>query len=884
MHNSTAHAATVGTIKPALQSTDLIKAAAVSGKTQSRKFDALARHPALKFLMVMDGDPVASFNIEHYTDLPKGDDKPKPDPLGGRYANLTLQAVEALLPKLESLNDKGAGIFVARNQCGGHRNEKNVSPIRGVHADMDDVTTAQLAAVRSVLEPSIIVESSLGRYQFYWQLSEGEVLSKAETKAINQCLVVNHGADKAAVDVSRLLRLPGFKHMKYRDDGRTPTVKVTYQGRTYTAHEIRKAFPPLQTSKASNKARKTATHNARGVSIIALQPSQLNAVATAIATQYPHLWAGDWDRAVRSSGEIGYPSQSEADLALTGHIARAFRKVGVDESTLPDLVETVFGSSPLGQSSKWQGRHDYRTRTISKAISSLNAITVHGTPGGLVLESHGDVLTSKAFAKIARGEFIYIATRGRWLRWDKNIWQLCEKEEQIAKAKEVCALILSAASAQFAQDQERGKKLIQAAVGAHMLPRIIAMLKLAVSEPEMATTDRELDNDPYLLGVQNGIVDLRTGRHLFNRPDHLITRYCNAAFDEDATCPKWLRFLDQVFESDTETIDAVQRLLGCTLLGLTDEEILVICYGHGSNGKSVFSNVVHWIMGGYSTTASSTVLISRRKDDAGPRNDIAALAGARYVSINELQAGDRLDEQVVKMLAGREPISARFLNQEFFEFLPSFTPWLRTNHKPIVTGEDDGIWRRLVLLRFGRKFTDSEKNPHLEQELLEEKDGILMWMIDGAGQYLRDGIRMSPRMKAELATYRKDSDLLGEYLADRTTPNPAAKANQITLYTDYTDWGKECGVRPLSKKSFTQRLAERGFPEGKSGSNRFYAGLKLGASPTPSSQGEVDHLDRIVSVLGNSSHEKFIEEKTPNSTTSCPTCPDGTVFKEKADA
>jgi len=310
----------------------------------------------------------------------------------------------------------------------------------------------------------------------------------------------------------------------------------------------------------------------------------------------------------------------------------------------------------------------------------------------------------------------------------------------------------------------------------------------------------------------------------------------------------------------------------------------VICYGHGSNGKSVFSNVVHWIMGGYSTTASSTVLISRRKDDAGPRNDIAALAGARYVSINELQAGDRLDEQVVKMLAGREPISARFLNQEFFEFSPSFTPWLRTNHKPIVTGEDDGIWRRLVLLRFGRKFTDSEKNPHLEQELLEEKDGILMWMIDGAGQYLRDGIRMSPRMKAELATYRKDSDLLGEYLADRTTPNPAAKANQITLYTDYTDWGKECGVRPLSKKSFTQRLAERGFPEGKSGSNRFYAGLKLGASPTPSSQGEVDHLDRIVSVLGNSSHEKFIEEKTPNITTSCPTCPDAPVCKEKADA
>jgi putative DNA primase/helicase len=841
-------------------------------------------HPALDFLFQLNPAVDATFNIEHYTDLPKGTDKNKPDPLGGRHANLTLNAVEALLPKLESLNDQGAGIFVARNQCSGHRNEKNVSRILGVHADMDDVTAAQLASVRSVLEPSIVVESSSGRYQFYWQLSENEVLTKAETKAINQCLVARYGADAAAVDVSRLLRLPGFKHMKYRNEGRTPAVKVTDLGRTYTADEIRKAFPPVQTSKPSNKTLTTATQNSPGTSTGALQPSQLASVATTIANQYPHLWAGDWDRAVRSTGEIGYPSQSEADLALAGHISRAFHKLGVDESTLPDLVEAVFSNSPLGQSDKWQGRPDYRTRTISKVISSLNAFNAYGATSGLVLESYGDVLTSKAFAQIARGEFIYVATRDKWLRWHQGRWQLAEKEEQIGKAKEVCTLILDAASAQFAQDQERGKKLIQTAVGAHSLPRILAMLKLAVSEPDMATTDRELDSNPYLLGVQNGIVDLKTGHYLFNEPKYLITRYCNAAFEEDATCPKWLRFLDQIFESDTDTIDAVKRLLGCTLLGLADEEILVICYGHGSNGKSVFSNVVHRIMGGYSTTAPSTLLISRRQDDTGPRNDLAALAGARYVSINELQAGDRLDEQVVKMLAGREPISARFLHQEFFEFEPSFTPWLRTNHKPIITGEDDGIWRRLVILRFGRKFTDAEKNPHLEQELLEEQNGILMWMIEGAKQYQRHGICMSPRMKAELATYRTDSDLLGEFLADYTTPDPAAKANQGTLYNYYISWSKDSGVRPLSKKSFTQRLAERGFPEGKTGNNRFYAGLKLGVSPTPSSQGEVDSLDRIMSNSGNSLHEKFIEEKTPNSPTSCPTRPDNTVCKEKADA
>ena len=188
---------------------------------------------AIDFLMQLDSAEDATFNIEHYTDLPKGMGKPKPDPLSGRHANLTFPEVEALLPELHAINQQGAGIFVARNGCTGHRNEANVSRIRGIHADMDDVTEAQLAAVMTALHPSIVVQSSgPNRYQLYWQLAAGELLSKAETKAINQCLVKLYGADKAAVDVARLLRIPGFKHMKYRADCQTPTVTATFYGLT----------------------------------------------------------------------------------------------------------------------------------------------------------------------------------------------------------------------------------------------------------------------------------------------------------------------------------------------------------------------------------------------------------------------------------------------------------------------------------------------------------------------------------------------------------------------------------------------------------------------------------------------------------------------------
>jgi len=825
-------------------------------------------HPALEFLSRLDDSSNATFNIEHYTDLPKGEKKPYPDPLAGRYANLTLAEVEALIPRLHAINEKGAGIFVARNQCTGHRSEETVSRIRGVHADMDDITDAQLTAVTAVLHPSIIVQSSEpGRYQIYWQLADG----KAETKAINQCLAKSHGGDNAAVDVARLLRVPGFKHMKYRVDGKTPTVSAAYYGCAYTADQIRGAFPLEPNDDRAGRTALTTENTFMGSQVVT---PELDRVAKDIAAAYPQLWAGDWANAVRSTGEIGYPSQSEADLALAGHIYRACQRTGMAVDSFGAAVEVVFTSSPLGHSAKWQSRPEYRACTINKALSSAYPLNAGIADGGLVLESHGDIRNAKAFAQMARGQFLHVNTRDQWIQWQMEKWKVCEKDEHIAMAKEVCARILIAAGSVFGQDQERGKRLIQEAMAAHNLSRITAMLKLTVSEPEMATTDRELDCDPYLLGVRNGVIDLRTGQHLFNLPEMRITRYCNAGFADNAACPQWLRFLDQIFTSDTETIKCVQRLLGCTLLGLATEEILIICYGHGSNGKSVFSNVVHKIMGGYAITAPPSLLTARRQDDTGPRNDLAALAGARYVSINEMQAGDRLDEQVVKMLAGREPISARFLHQEFFEFTPSFTPWLRTNHKPIITGLDDGIWRRLVLLPFSRKFSDDEKDPALEQKLLDEQDAILMWMVKGAQLYLQDGIRLSPRMRSELGTYRTESDLLGEFLADQITPDPTGKVPQSLVYSSYRGWCEDCGVRPLSKKTFTQRLAERGFPESKSGKHRFYTGLIWGAPILPSTQ---DGVDGIEGISGISLHEKLSGEKTPNSPQSCPTCPPSTV-------
>jgi putative DNA primase/helicase len=600
---------------------------------------------------------------------------------------------------------------------------------------------------------------------------------------------------------------------------------------------LKAVFPPVA------KRPKTKSPKAGQLVVLAtpapasLDPS-LTPVCQAVGQRYPELWAGNWQHAkARCSGQP-FESQSQADLALAGHIARECSALGHLKIDLFDAVEQVFSQSGLALRDKWLDRPDYRTATIGLAIDGCSALR-DAVSGQLPLDSYGDMRNAKAFAHKWRGQLVHVTTRDAWLKWQNKRWSLCEKDEHIACAKACSADILASASAAFANDQEKGKKLIADAMAAHNLPKILAMLKMAVSEPNMAVTDRELDGNPMLLGVQNGVVALRKGQLLFNQPEMLVTRYCEDNYVDDMPCPRWESFLDQVFVGDVETIESVQRLLGYTLTGLVTEEVLVICFGYGSNGKSVFNNVVQRIIGGYSRTAPPSLLAARRADDSSPRNDLAALAGARYVSVNELQAGDRLDEQVVKQLAGREAIAARFLHKEFFEYMPTFTAWLRTNHKPIITGEDDGIWRRLVLVPFLRKFEAHEQDPQLEAKLMQERDGILMWMLEGTRMYLKEGLKLSPRIKSEAARYRKDSDLIGEFLADKTEADPNAKLNQGTLYEWFQEWCEANGLRQHSKKTFTQRLAERGFGEGRSNGERYYHGLKRATHKSPPLQGAV---------------------------------------------
>lgn len=568
----------------------------------------------------------------------------------------------------------------------------------------------------------------------------------------------------------------------------------------------------------------------------AADPAQVESLAKHMADKQASLWAGDWELVETDFGSTGYLSQSEADFAMCGYIAREALRIGVTDESLPDTVMSVFELSGLYREKK---RDTVENNDIPKIVASVladkaeaveTANQVAQTPEGEELATHepGDILAGRTFARAMRGKLRYMGAADKWLRWDGTRWAWCSCGEEMASAKKVAGKILDHAAKLFASDPTRYKKLMAFATSLQNLKRLQAMIELAKSEDGMAVGHMsELDSDPWLLGVRNGVVNLKDGGLLAPDPAMLITRQAAAEYHDDAQCPKWLEFLNQIFNGDQDTIDYIQRALGYTLTGTTTEEALFICFGHGANGKSVFSNVVSTIMGEYARMAPASLLTVRRADDSGPRNDLAMLCGARLVSINETQSGDRLDEQIVKSLAGREMISARFLHKEFFEFWPTAKPWLRTNHKPIITGEDDGIWRRLQLISFARKFSEDERDPWLESKLLEERDGILAWMVRGCLAWRQHKLKQSASVRRESATYRKESDLLGEFLEEMAKADPEAKVEQLHLFNAYRNWHESNGTRAGSKHTFTKKLAERGYGTSKSTNRRFYTGVTL---------------------------------------------------------
>lgn len=344
------------------------------------------------------------------------------------------------------------------------------------------------------------------------------------------------------------------------------------------------------------------------------------------------------------------------------------------------------------------------------------------------------------------------------------------------------------------------------------------MITLAQSERGIPLLPEQLDCDPWLLNVANGTLDLRTGTRQAPRREDLLTKYTAVDHDPDARCPHWDAFLRRIMANNTNMIEFLQRAIGYALTGDCREQVLFLLYGTGANGKSTFLEVVRALLGTYAAQTDFTTFLARSSDTV--RNDLARLAGARFVTAVEAEDGRRLDEALVKQLTGGDRITARFLFEEFFEFDPQFKLFLATNHKPVIWSTGHSIWRRIRLIPFTVTIPEAEQDRTLPATLRTELPGILNWALQGCLTWQRGGLGVPKEVEDATQDYRTEMDVIADFLAGSCVWEPGAKVARKVLYETYEVWSARNGERPLSSKVFSKLLKEHGLTQTKVGHNK----------------------------------------------------------------
>lgn len=402
-------------------------------------------------------------------------------------------------------------------------------------------------------------------------------------------------------------------------------------------------------------------------------------------------------------------------------------------------------------------------------------------------------------------DFRWNASRARWMVWDGIRWGHDDHSLIVAAAKETVMAMY--ADALEIVDPDDRKESIKWAMASESLARIKAMIDLARSEPNMTITADELDTDPWMLNVNNGVIDLRSGALNDHDPDRLISRLAPVDYNPEAASPLWDAFLERVLP-DPEVREFVARAIGYSITGSVSEEILFVPFGTGANGKTVLFEGVKNAIGDHAMQAEPDLLLARR--DAHPAG-IASLAGKRMVMASETDNGRRFAEATVKRLTGGDTVTARFMYGDFFEFTPTHTIWMATNYRPEVRGTDEGIWRRLRIIPFEVRIPEAERDPDLGSKLADEAAAILAWAVAACLRWQAGGLTSPAAVNIATHNYRAEMDDFGDFLDECCLVDETAYSTAADLYGAYSAWANGNGADVMSQKKFGGELAHRGF-------------------------------------------------------------------------
>lgn len=673
-------------------------------------------------------------------------------------------------------------------------------------------------------QPTLIVESSPGRNNYYWRLCRPIPPEQAES--LNKRLAAAIGADAGGYDLSQLLRVPGMTNYKYPNHPVTRLLSTTKGA--YEPDELAGCLPPEPESRAKASGHEQGDTNDE-------PPVRLDVDGL-------RWWTGercklkDGRRINRSEMRPGDEIDRSETLFMIGLL---LARAGLTRK--PWLIDALRDRDSALELYTYDDRPREYERIADKALSDARNTApfrpgMNGhkqddippdDPSSAPPEPQQYNLTDLGNARrlvAHHGHGLrYCHPWHAWYVWDGRRWARDTTGEVMRRAKATIATIYDEAAS--ATDDDERKRIGKWALASETSRRLTAMVELAASEPGIPIMPDDMDTDPWLVTVENGTIDLRTGTLRAHDQNDLITRLMPTTYSRDADCPRFLAFLDRIMNDDQELIGFIQRALGYSLTASTREQVIFILHGSGANGKTTLVRLILDLMSDYAKQIATETLLVRRNTNVP--NDVAALRGARLSAAVEADDGRRLSESLVKQLTGNDRISARFLYGEWFEFSPTAKFWLATNHKPVIRGTDNAIWRRIRLIPFAVTIPPDEQDPDLAETLRTEMPGILAWIVRGCLSWQRDGLGNPDAVRDATEEYRSDMDVLGSWIADRCVTARSAKARASELYRSYHGWCEAGEERPLTQTAFGRRLAERGYVKLRENRGMTYQGIGL---------------------------------------------------------
>ena len=520
--------------------------------------------------------------------------------------------------------------------------------------------------------------------------------------------------------------------------------------------------------------------------------------------------ADDWAALVSSIQRGQELHDSLRDLAAK--MIASGMKAGAAVNYLCGLMD----AATCPHDDRWRDRRGEIPALIDSAVEKFTKPEPAPEPASApaaIAPQFSDEALALLFSARHAADLRYVAPWNKWLRYDGKRWEFEETLRAFDAARTLCRELA-------AQCTKKGTaKAIASA------KTVAAVVTLSRADRRQAATTAQWDCDLWLLGTPDGTVNLRTSKLQPPKLDHYITKTVRTTPGGD--CPQWMGFLDLVLNHDKELQSYLQRVCGYCLTGVTSEHQFFFFYGKGANGKSAFLSTVSGILGDYHRTASMEMFTVTQMERHP--TDLAMLRGARLVTAIETEEGKRWDEAKLKALTGGDPIAARFMRQDFFEYIPQFKFMIAGNHKPTIRNVDEAIRRRLRLIPFLVTIPEDKRVLNFAEKMLAaEQAGILRWMIEGCLMWQRDGLKPPKVVMAATKSYVESQDDLQAFI-DQCCVVSAKEWDTVEhIWDGWLDWAQDCNEFIGSKRRLGDRLVEKGYERTSGGADktRMFKGIR----------------------------------------------------------